>query len=165
MEHPSQIDARLFTEVFLTDAPLDIFTKWLATNLPQRMFVFLKGKEEELKCYMHLLFAATNVPHFKHILSMFDNSNSKLVHAKISEYILEFMKTKLAETDMDTIIKERGIFYFFENKAYNVLDLESLYHVSRAVTFYDEVPIGKYNDCSFSNKHQNCLYTRNILDI
>jgi hypothetical protein len=122
--HPTQIDKRTLTRLFQTGAFLDTFAEFLDRYMKQVCYV---SGDKPLSIYSELLFFATTLDNFKQILSFFACNSTTLVHAKVAFYISAFLKTDKAKAVLDQIIQN--------------LDLDSMYYIAVAVTFYDEVPI------------------------
>ncbi|KAL9657507.1 hypothetical protein ABK040_016772 [Willaertia magna] len=126
VEHPSQILVNHFERVFLSPAYLDIFCQFLGSELKMRMTMMKNGVELRLRTYADLLYHSTSKQHFSAILKIFQQSDSTLVHAKVAQYVKEYLKTDIAKDVIAEYIQDD--------------DYESMHFVARAVTLFDEVP-------------------------
>jgi hypothetical protein len=122
--HPTQIDKKVLNRLFQTGAFLDTFAEFLDRYMKQVCYV---SGDKPLSIFHELLFFATTLDNFKHILSFFSGNSSTLVHAKVAFYISAFLKTDKARAVLEQVIAN--------------MDLTSMYYIATAVTFYDEVPI------------------------
>lgn len=130
-----QITPTILKSVFQTNALLDTFAKWLQKDFVSKGVNYnCRGETVTLKQYKTSLICAQmtddgKITNFLHVLNLLKASDTKLVHAKVSEFILQFMKSRTAELVVQFLLK---------NIATNI---ENLYYVALAVSFYDEVPV------------------------
>ncbi|KAL0479134.1 hypothetical protein AKO1_007982, partial [Acrasis kona] len=135
VQHPSQINSEHIRGIFLNqNVFLDTFYIWLNKPLKESIPVMIEGHEHILSKNISLLMTSvgdgSKDNNFKTLLSLFNNCKDKLVHAKVSIFIMEYIKTEKAIKCFNDIIIN--------------CDLHSLYCLATAVTFCDEVPTDLY---------------------
>eukprot|EP01080_Neovahlkampfia_damariscottae_P007818 gene7818-12291_t len=116
-----------FTEIFETEAHLDVFQFWLEEKMPNKMTITIKDKQETLKTYKHLLYASSNITNFKSLLSLFHLTTNTLTHSKISAYVLLYCSTHLAAENLVLLIQAK--------------DLTNLRYLALSCSFFEEEPM------------------------
>jgi len=124
VQHPTQVTPKMFLDIFKTDAYLDIFADFFDRKPTYK--ILYKGNQE-IKKFSELLQVATTIDTFKSALEMLSSSRSALLRAKVSFFITSLLKNEKGVPIMETFIGN--------------CDVQGLYDVACAVTFYDEVPV------------------------
>lgn len=128
IEHPSQVDQHFISQLFTSAVHLDTFSRFLDKKMDKKMYIMERGVQQDITTFREVVQIGLSLSHpcFIYVLGLLETSNSVLIHAKIAEFMIEYMKNKRIEANLSMVIKEQ--------------DLTTLYRIAKTVSFYDEVP-------------------------
>jgi len=124
IQHPTQIDDKLFYKLFTTDAFLDNFEEFMDRYMKQKCFI--KGNKE-ISIFHELLHYGTTSETLASMLKLFDLSHSSLAHAKLAYYVVRFLESERCKEVLLKICKDK--------------DTNTLYYLAVAATFFEAVPV------------------------
>ncbi|KAL0483786.1 hypothetical protein AKO1_014063 [Acrasis kona] len=152
IQHPSQITTQQMRSVFLNEnIYVDQFSKWLKGRLlNQKVTQSFQGVQKYFDTNLELLIVgARQQANFEAVLNLLRDCKSQLVHSKASLFINEITKSN------DSCFSER-VAHLIETR-----DLQNMYHLTHAITFFDEVPVELF----YASTESLCLISHLNVDV